>query len=278
MTRTVGKYGLRPTPLGLKWALQFGAYVDLKALPPIPKGAFGHMTAVTKPWDIYMNDQLGCCVVSGSQHNIRLWVAEGAGSDTVVFDDKSTVSNYMLMGGYVPGDPDTDGGCDMVKAAEMWMKHGVIDANRNVHKIGAALQLDCGPGYLNLDQLWYADYLFDGIGLGIGVTQEWEDDFAAGKPWDAADYNPRNIMGGHFVPLYARETSGGTMFGEIVTWGEPQSITESGLQICTNTVMVYATQEKLHNGKDMEGLGWSDLRSDIRKVVSGRGLLAAHRL
>jgi len=31
--------------------------------------------------------------------------------------------------------------------------------------------------------------------------------------------------------------------------------------------MCYASQEKLRNGVDGEGLGWSDMRSDIRKLL-----------
>jgi hypothetical protein len=272
MTRTVGKFGLRLPAPGHRWKFKFSDYIDLTQLPPIPPGAFGHMDKVTLPWDIYMNDVLGCCVVSGAQHETRLWVAEGTGSDTVVFSDRATVMNYQHLGNYQPGNPDSDQGCDMLTAAQLRIRDGIVDAKGNVHKLGIALELDCGPGYLNLDQFWYANFLFDGLGLGILVTPEMQNDFQLGQPWDAADFNPNNVVGGHYVPAMAREVDtlhGTTRFeADTVSWGEVQPITVSGLQVVTTTVMCYATQEKLNNGKDLNGLSWSDMRSDINKVVN----------
>jgi hypothetical protein len=266
MTRTVGKYGLRAPAPGQRWGFKFSDYVDLTQLPPIPSGAFGHMSLVTKPWDVYLNDQLGCCVVSGAQHEHRLWVAEGTGTDTVVFDDASTIKNYELLGGYQPGNSSTDQGCDMLTAARHRIREGIIDANGKVHKLGIALELDCGPGYLNMEQFWYACYLFDGLGLGIGVTRQWQRDFEVEAPWDVVDYNPNDIAGGHYVPAMARERNG-RLYADVITWGEKQKITVAGLQACTDIVMCYATKEKLRNGRDMQGLSWSDMRSDIRKVA-----------
>lgn len=271
--RTVGKYGLLLPPPGRRAKLKFGDYVDTTSLPPIPKGAFGHMDTVKVPWGMLKNDELGCCVVSGAEHEHMLWHAE-IGSPIPVFDDASTVANYELLGGYQPGNPDTDGGCDMVAAAHKRITKGIVDANGERHFLGIALELDCGPGYLNMTQLWYAAWLFDGLGLGILVTPEWEDDFANRKPWDAADYNPDHIAGGHYVPLMAREVE--TLHGpsstvydaDVVTWGEKQAITTPGLKICTTTVLAYASQEKLRNGKDVDGLSWSDMRADIKRIAA----------
>lgn len=281
MSRAPGLFGLRPTPLGHKWALQFGSYVDLTALPPIPRGAFGHMDKVSGDWGMLMNDQLGCCVVSGSEHCVMLWTAE-SGSGQAVFDDNCTVANYELLGHYNPDNPDSDQGCDMLYAAEVWMRKGIKDATGKEHKIGLALQLDCGPGYLNMEQFWYASYLFDGVGLGIGVTAAMQQAFADGQPWDASQFDPNNILGGHFVPAMAREGTGlggvQAFDADVVTWGEKQPITVDGLQAITNTVLVYASPEKLANGKDLEGLSWSDMRADIRKLNRVGALQGIQRL
>ena len=68
MTRTVGKFGLRPVPHGMRWGMKFGDYVDLTAMPPLPSGDYGHTRQVTRPWGMYLNDQLGDCVVAAKQH------------------------------------------------------------------------------------------------------------------------------------------------------------------------------------------------------------------
>lgn len=280
--RTPGLFGLRPTPLGHRWQMPMSAYMDLTSLPPIPSGAFGHMAMVDKPWGMYLNDQLGDCVVAGKQHCLRLWVAEGTGSDTLVFDDACTIKNYELLGHYQPGNPESDQGCDMLFAAEMWMKHGIWDAAGNIHKIGLALELDCGPGYLNMDQFWYAAYLFDGLGLGIAVTDDMQADFADGIPWSAQSYNPSRVIGGHFVPAMAREVANlhgtSSLETDVISWDAVQPITIDGLQAITTTVLVYCSAEKLRDGKDMEGLSWSDMRSDARKVTKLGALRGIHRL
>jgi hypothetical protein len=254
------------------------AYVDLKALPPIPPGAFGHTALVTKPWEMYLNDQLGDCVVAGKQHCLRMWLAEGTGSDTIVFDDASTIRNYELLGHYDPSNPDSDQGCDMLYAAEKWISHGIWDASGKLHKIGSALELQCGDGYLNMDQFWYANYLFDGVGLGILVTPEMQDAFANGTPWDSSTFNPNRVVGGHFVPAVARESEDGVLYPEVISWADKQLITVPGLQVITTTVLVYLSPEKLANGKDANGLGYSDLRADMRMLNRVGALRGIHRL
>jgi hypothetical protein len=264
MSRIAGKYGLRPPPAGKKWGFRFSDYLDATRLPPIPEGAFGHTDKVEGPWEILLNDQLGCCVVSGAEHETMLWTAE-AGRQAV-FNDAATIHNYCKLGNYQPGNPDTDQGCDMLHAAKLRIRDGIVDWAGHVHKIGIALELDCGPGWLNMTQFWYACWLFDGLGLGIDVTSAWKNDFEAGRDWDAADYNPNDVVGGHYVPAVARVNADGRLCVEVVTWGERQMLTVDGLQACTVTVLCYASPEKLHNGRDLEGLSWSDMRSDIRKI------------
>jgi hypothetical protein len=245
----------------MKWALKFGDYVDLTQLPPLPSGDFGHTDQVTEPWEMYLNDQLGDCVVASKEHVTRLWVSEGTGSDTVTFGDPTTVKNYELLGNYNPNDPSSDQGCDMLTAAHLWLTKGIADDNGKRHKPGIALQLQAG----NWEQLLYAAYLFDGVELGILVTPDMQSAFEAEQPWDLPDYNLSDVEGGHCVPVVARKDG----LPELITWAEPQLLTKAlytAPQFNTVT-MCYASQEKLRNGVDLEGLSWSDMRSFIGKVA-----------
>jgi len=246
----------------MRWSLKFSDYVDLTQLPPIPTGDFGHTDLVTNPWGMYLNDTYGCCVVSGSQHEHRLWHAEGTGADTVVFDDNSTVKNYELLGNFDPNDPvNTDQGCDMLTAAHLRLTQGIVDATGATHKLGIALQLQAG----NWEQLITAINLFDGVALGILVTPDMQTAFADQQPWDLPQFNPNDVEGGHYVPAVCRKDG----LPEVITWGGPQKLTKAlytAPQFNTVT-FCYASQEKLRNGKDLEGLSWSDMRSDIKKVL-----------
>lgn len=264
--RAVGKYGLRHPAPGRKWGLQLSSYMDMTALPPIPAGAFGHTNMVTSPWGMLMNDQLGCCVIAGAEHEHMLWSAESS-LGMAMFNNACTIKNYSEIARYRSDQPWTDQGTDMLHAAQMRMTRGILDASGNRHKIGAALELDCTPGHLNIDQLWYAAWLFDGIGLGIHVTKSWERDFQSHKPWDAADFHTKDIVGGHYVTGVAREGDNGKFMLDVVTWGELHPITPAGLKAATVTALVYVTQEKLNKkGLDLEGLGWADLQADAKKV------------
>jgi hypothetical protein len=259
--RTVGKFGLRPVPHGMRWGYKFSDYIDLTQLMPLPSGDYGHTDQVTKPWQMYLNDVLGNCVVAAKQHKIRLWHAEGTGSDTVTFSDDTTVQNYSLFGNYVPGDPDSDQGCDMLTAAHLELTRGVLDDAGNRHKPGIALQLQSG----NWEQLQYAAYLFDGVEIGILVTQDMQTAFANGQPWDLPQFRVEDAEGGHCVPVMCRRDG----LPELITWKEPQRLTKALYTApqFNMITMCYASQEKLRNGKDMNGLSWSDMRSDIRRVA-----------
>lgn len=251
--RQVGLYGCRYTQ---QWGLKFGDYVDATALPPIPTGDFGH-TSLIGDWGMLMNNTLSCCVVSGAEHETMLWTAE-SGNPPAVFDDQTTIRNYQTLGGFQPDDPATDQGCDMAAAAQLRVTQGITDVAGNTHKVGAVLELQ--PG--NIEQLWYALYLFDGVGCGLVMSREWESAFAQHSPWDTSNYG--NPSGGHYVTLVGR--SSGNI--QLVTWGQPQLMTPAAYQTpgVVQKVLCYASQEKLRNGVDLEGLSWSDIRADMPKV------------
>ena len=203
-----------------------------------------------------LNDSLGDCVIAGGEHEHLLWNKEAG--KAVVFDDKATVKNYGAIGGY-NGTPDTDNGCDMQVAADYRKNTGLVDAKGQRHKIGAYVEL--APG--NLTELYYATYLFDGVGIGINVTNTWINDFP-NKPWDAADWSAGDVAGGHYVPAIAKR--GGDII--IVTWGATQVLTPAGYQAASDEAFAYLTEEKLVNGKDLDGFSLSDLRADLAAVAA----------
>lgn len=242
--------------------MTFSDYVDITQLSPLPAGDFGHTNLVTLPWGMYLNDTYGDCVVAGGEHETRMWVAEGTGSDTVVFDDAATVKNYTLLGNFDPNNPvSSDQGCDMLTAAKLRISQGIIDSAGNTHKLGAALQLQ--PG--NWEQLLYAIHLFDGVGLGILVTQAMQTAFSNSQPWDLPQFDPNNVEGGHYVTAVCRKDG----LPNVVTWAGLQPLTKAlytAPQFNTIT-LCYASQEKLKNGVDLEGLSWSDMRTDAPKIA-----------
>src|SRR5271165_1339972 len=117
MPYKLGKLPAQHKPSNLK----FANYVCPWQLPPLP-AQFGHERLVTD-WGMLLNDQLGCCVISGGEHEHLLWNKEAG--KTVTFDDKATVANYHAIGGYDPNNPDSDQGCDVQVAADYRRKTGL---------------------------------------------------------------------------------------------------------------------------------------------------------
>ncbi len=73
---------------------------------------------------MYLNDQLGCCVEAAAAHMIQQWnfYAGHPAKPT----DQDVLSAYEAVGGYVPGDPNSDNGTDMLAFLNWWRQTGSI--------------------------------------------------------------------------------------------------------------------------------------------------------
>lgn len=241
----LGKKPARPGAVKLK----LSTYLDTSALPT-PPDEFGHEGLVSD-WLMLGNDTLGDCVIAGALHEHMLWNAE-AGKPINV-NDACAVRNYSAITGYNPAIPSSDQGTDITVAAEYRRTTGLVDADGIVHKIGAYVALD--PG--DLTQLWYALYLFDGVGIGVELPSQWMDAFNAGRPWDAV--TRPSIEGGHYISGAAKRAGNAT----VISWGRGVQLTPAGYQQFNDETLAYLSEEKLVNGKSLEGFDLDQLRADL---------------
>lgn len=276
----LGKLDARPEAIPLKMS----DIVDLKALAA-PPAQFGHERLVAN-WQMLENDRIGDCAIAGPLHSVLMWNSEA--NKSVTLNDAAAVANYTAITGYEPGpelvvspqeladlQPNpTDQGTDVPSMVKYWLTDGFVDGTGlrldvsgeqpqvvqtgtpGRHKIGAAVALE--PG--NWEQLVYACYYFDGVGLGIQCCEEWQEAFANGGIFDAVR-NP-NIEGGHYICGAAVRNNNVV----VVTWGGTIQMTQAGYEQFSDETVAYASQEKLDNGVDLEGFSWSQLRSDLPKL------------
>src|SRR5919109_2284021 len=102
------KMGRRPPkPGGLR--LSFARYAGVP-LPAPPSTCSYSDKALPVLVDIMGNDELGDCVCACFGH--LAGVATGNAGDLFHATLDQVVSMYSAIGGYVPGDPSTDQGCD----------------------------------------------------------------------------------------------------------------------------------------------------------------------
>jgi hypothetical protein len=198
-----------------------------------------------------LNDQLGCCCVAGAQHETMLFNAER--NVPVAFSDANTVANYRLLGGYNPADPSSDGGCDMLNAAEARRTTGIVDAAGTTHKIAAHVSLT--PG--NVGELRLAMWLFGAVGIGIEFPAFAQSTFNTGK-WDVQTTNT-GIEGGHYISGVGYH-NGAT---DIVTWGRQISMTDAFYRQYNDESIAYLSEEMLTNGKSLDGFDLAALQADL---------------
>jgi hypothetical protein len=185
------------------------------------------------------------------------WNAE-AGTPINV-NTQCTLEQYSAITGYNPNDPNTDRGSDIVEVADYWRTKGFVDADKKVHKIDAYVGLE--PG--NLQELWIATWLFEGVGIGVEFPEEWQTDFITGQPWDAI--KDPNIAGGHYI--WGTGRVNGNM--NIVTWGKNQLLTPAGYEQFSDEALVYFDEEMFVKGKDIDGFDMASLRADMIELGKG---------
>lgn len=246
------KFGYVPSPEGAV-KLSFKDYVDVSTVLPKAPVNFGHYSKVSD-WGMLGNDTVGDCVMAGAAHRVMLWNA--ANGKTVNFSSQSVLSDYSVITGYSPDDPDSDQGTDPATAAQYEQTTGLLDADGNRHKIGAYLKLQTG----NMDELVTASYLFGAVGMAITVTDVAQHQFANREAWTAA--KNANIEGGHYVPVVGR--ADGYMLA--VTWGAVQPFDQGFFEQNNVELIAYVSTEYLTAGKSPEGLDQALLLADLQTI------------
>jgi hypothetical protein len=167
--------------------------------------------------NVYMNDQLGCCVVAGGYH-VRGNTSFNAG-EGVIFTDEQVINGYSDISGYDPTKTDADGnnptdrGCNEETALSYWMNTGFPDGVKLIRAVAV------DP--TNVDQIKLAMYLFENLVFGAALPDDWINPMPEhrGFVWDTAgDPDPAN---GHcFIGCDLKEDG-----VKIDSWGMTGTIT-----------------------------------------------------
>lgn len=230
-------------------------YVDYHELPG-PPPEFGQEKLVPN-WQMLGNDVIGDCGIAGPLHSLMLWHAETGVPISV--DTACAIRNYSELTGYDPSKTDaggnnpTDVGCTIADMAEYWRTKGMWDASGTRHTVDAYLALE--PG--NIDELWMAMYLFDGVGIGLHFPESWMNDFNHGVAWDAVH---ELSAGGHYVIGTGRRN--GCI--NLATWGKNQLMTTAGYEQRNDETYVFLNKERiLKTGVDINGFDYQKLVNDL---------------
>ena len=202
--------------------------------------------------NVYENDVLGDCVIAGGYHIVGVATGNATGTPFVASTAQIT-ADYSAIGGYVPGDPSTDNGCDEQTALNYWTQHGFANGT----KLVGWMAVDA----TNMQEVMAAMYLFENLYFGIELPDTWITPFPSGDGfvWDVGTPDPQN---GHCV-----EGDGYNAQGvQIDSWGLEGTLTWAAIaQLCTTNaggeVYVMLTPDIMAKAqtKAPSGVAWTDI-------------------
>ena len=201
-----------------------------------------------------LNDTLGDCTCTAMGHEVQVATANHGHEVTV--PDSAVLTAYEAVGGYVPGQPNTDQAANMLDVLKYWRATGV-----GGHKIAGFAQVN--P--LDWLEVRQGIAIFGGlyVGLALPTSAEnqttWSLAGAGPRPF-AADFQPGS-WGGHcvFVPAYTAEG-----FLRCVTWGATKMLTRAWFRvICDEAYVVISDDWANGTTTAPNGLNMQQLLADL---------------
>lgn len=232
--------------------LRMSRYMRAVPAPPV---SVSYERAIPE-WGMLLNDTLGDCVCAAAGHMEMQWTTY-AGIPFLPTDGDIEKA-YELIGGYVPGDPTTDQGCDMLSALKVWKRDGIAG-----RKIAAYAKLSMGQDIaLELQQ---SVFCFGNCYLGMSLPETAQgEEFWEVFP-DAGDVAKPGSWGGHCVPVVGYGPNSIT----IVSWGQVMGMTWNFFRTYCDeayAVLSHAWIEK--SGHAPNGFDYDLLGSDLGEVTA----------
>jgi hypothetical protein len=254
------------TALGRGW-LNFAHY-KTAALPAPPPGPLGRAKAATKSlFNIYGNDSLGDCVIAGMGH--VQGVLTGNAGDLHLYSLDKVISEYSAIGGYVPGDPSTDRGCDEITALNYWQHNGFVPPWNRIAgwlAVNGADPVECRTA------LW----LFENLYFGVELPDSWVNPMpqTSGFTWDVA--GPADPQNGHCVCGIDYFDSGPRQGIQIATWGMLGVMTTAAVAAYTagsagGALYTVLSPDSINRATQRapNGLDWQQLQTDFQAMSGG---------
>jgi hypothetical protein len=253
----VYKFG-RKRPRVKQLRLSFKNY--LKGQLPTPPATTSYWPKADSALrNIYLNDQLGDCVIAGGYHVVAS--ETGNAGNLFTASNQQIISDYSAIGGYNPNDPNTDNGCDEETALAYWTNNGFANGTR----LAGSLSVD--P--TNQAEIAAALWLFENLIFCIELPDAWISPFPStdGFTWDiAGSPDPDN---GHSITGIDL-ASGGIL---IDSWGMKGTLTYKAIakycsQSAGGSLNVVLTPDQLAKGmtKAPNGFEWADLINDFDSI------------
>jgi hypothetical protein len=265
----------RPVARCPRFALRNYLTRGLPAAPPTCDYTRSAQAALSQ---IYDNDNLGDCVIAGMAHVVGV-LTGNAGTKPFLYTNDQIIGLYSAIGGYVPGDPATDQGCDEQTALNYWENNGALPPNvtspSGAHKIAGWMAVDA----TNPEECQTALWLFENLYFGLELPDDWINPApsASGFVWDVAGApDPQN---GHCV-VGVGYTANGIA---IDTWGMTGIMTYAAVakyasEAAGGALYTVVSMDGINQAtqKAPAGFDWSQLIADFDSMGGNVASLLAH--
>jgi hypothetical protein len=243
--RVPGKRGRLSTPASARFILPF---IHHYAHNPFPAPTYPvDVTNGVTAWGMLGNgpdptctthpDGVGDCTFAGRQHYRMAKAAKGAETETWETADQ-------LVAEYLTYDGGQDQGANIPNLLLSWFNAGTILAFAPVDHTDPA-QVDAAMA------------LFNGVYVGVQLTDDADDLFAATQPWTIADGQQADPDDGHCIVKV--KAQGPELLDGYVTWGAEQPATTDWSAECVEEAWIIITSEDTQTHL----IDLAALRSDI---------------
>jgi len=205
---------------------------------------------------MYLNDQLGDCVIASRQHAHGIWTGN-ARHAPVLATDAETAANYAAACG--PGD----NGCDMSAVCQYQQQTGLVMAGQP-HKIAGAVAID----WTNQLFVQVALEVFGSIDLGLALPVAWYQS-NNGDTWDVVTGADAEVVGGHEVQAVGYDATG----VKILTWGGTRTVTWAALaapQFFDEAYTALSVDWEDEADVAPNGIDAATLAADLKLAASGQ--------
>lgn len=227
-----------------------------RTLPPAPEVCDWSNRVPSFP--MYDNDRIGCCAIATVAHQTQAWSFSDNDSTPTTPALAQVVKGYQDVGGYIPGRPETDGGCVMLDVLNRWRKEGLCGS-----RISAFAAID----FRNHEHVKQAIYLCGGLMLGVLLPRAIENRAQWLAPTDpryrVGDWQSGS-WGGHAVTVVKYDAQ----WLYCVSWGRLIPISWNFWDAYVDEAFIAISA--LFFGKDFRAPNGFD----INKIVADAGALA----
>jgi hypothetical protein len=259
------KFGrIRPSTLPVTGVMPLRRYMRGPVLPT-PPATTDYSTAVPGVVaQMYLNDQLGDCVIAGIGHVTGVLTGNAQNpAGGLILTDQQIQAGYGWCG-YVSGNESTDQGCNIVPVFQDWQQQG-LPVGTTADDIAGWISID--P--TNMSEIQTAIWLFENLVFGVELPDGWVNPMpsASGFTWDVSgDPDPNN---GHCFVAVGYDPA----LVKILTWGmygfiTPAAISKYADASAGGELYAVISQEAINKASQLapNGLNWAQLVTDFNDM------------